>query len=75
MRVLGFNKRGREILAKMKETAKLPVSDSLAYLRNLGGDCELFAEAESRATDLYLLGLPNVRPCGLDYTKQSVRIL
>ncbi|MBR6735497.1 MAG: nucleotidyltransferase family protein [Oscillospiraceae bacterium] len=75
VRVLGFNKRGREILARMKETARLPVSDSLAYLRNLGGDCELFAEAESRATDLYLLGMPVVRPCGLDYTKQSVRML
>jgi len=75
LRVLGFNARGREILGKMKETAKKPVSDSLAYLRGLGGDAKLFAEQEARATDLYLLGLPLLRPCGYDYTQPGVRLL
>ncbi len=75
LRVLGFNARGREILGRMKETAKKPVSDSLAYLRNLGGEARLFAEQESRATDLYLLGLPQVRPCGYDFVEPGVRLL
>ena len=75
LRVLGFNARGRELLTRMKETATLPVSESLAYLRGLGGDAKAFAEQEARATDLYLLGLPEVRPCGYDYTKPAVRLL
>ncbi len=75
LRVLGFNARGREILNRMKETAKRPVSDSLAYLRNSGGEARLFAEQEARTTDLYLLGLPVIRPCGYDYTEPGVRLL
>ncbi|MEG2204961.1 MAG: nucleotidyltransferase family protein, partial [Oscillospiraceae bacterium] len=75
LRVLGFNVRGREILTRMKQTARLPVSDSLAYLRKLGGDAEAFADAEATATDLYRLGLPNILPCGYEYTADSVRLV
>ena len=57
LRILGFNERGREILTRMKQTARLPVSDSLAYLRRLGGRAAAFAELEARSTDLYRLGL------------------
>ncbi len=75
VRILGFNAKGREILARMKETALLPVSDSLAYLRKLGGDAEMFAQEEARSTDLYLMGLPSLLPCGYDYTAPGVRLL
>lgn len=75
IRVLGFNGRGREILSRMKETASLPVSDSLASLARLGGDAAQFAQEEARATDLYLMGLPKLLPCGFDYTKPGVRLL
>jgi predicted nucleotidyltransferase len=75
IRVLGFNARGREVLARMKDTATLPVSDSLANLRRLGGDAALFAEEEARTTDLYRMGLPNLCPCGSDYIKPGVRML
>jgi predicted nucleotidyltransferase len=74
IRVLGFGPRGRELLARMRETASLPVSDSLAYLRKMGDTACAFVDAEARAGDLYLLGLPNVRPCGYDFTADSVRI-
>ena len=73
IRVLGFNARGREILARMKETAALPVSDSLAYLSRVNEVCAAFVELEARATDIYLLGLPVIRPCGYDYVADSVR--
>ncbi len=73
IRVLGFNTRGREILSRMKETATLPVSDSLAYLGRVNEVCGAFVELESRATDIYLLGLPVIRPCGYDYVADSVR--
>lgn len=75
LRILGFNERGREILTRMKQTACLPVSDSLAYLRRLGGRAAAFAELEARSTDLYRLGLPKIGPCGFDFTAQSVRLL
>ncbi|WMJ83562.1 tRNA(Met) cytidine acetate ligase [Oscillospiraceae bacterium LTW-04] len=73
IRVLGFNTRGREILSRMKETATLPVSDSLAYLSRVNEVCAAFVELEARATDIYLLGLPVIRPCGYDYVADSVR--
>ncbi len=73
IRVIGFNARGRQILSRMKETARLPVSDSLAYLSRVNGTCAAFAELESRTTDIYLLGLPVVRPCGYDFTAESIR--
>ncbi len=75
LRVLGFNERGREILTRMKQTARLPVSDSLAYLRRIDERCAAFAELEARSTDLYRLGLPKIGPCGYDFTAQSVRLL
>lgn len=74
LRVMGFNERGRAVLARMKETAALPFSDSLAVLRRQNERCAAFAALEARATDLYTLGLPTVRPCGFDFTAQSVRV-
>lgn len=73
IRVLGFNAKGREVLAAMKNTAKLPVSDSIAFLSKVNSRCAEMVEMEARATDLYMLGLPNIRPCGFDFTAESVR--
>jgi len=73
IRVLGFNQKGREVLAVMKKTAKLPVSDSLAYLRKIDDRCADMANIEARSTDLYMLGLPSNRPCGFDFTADSIR--
>lgn len=75
IRVLGFNERGREILAAMRKTARLPVSDQLAYLYKLGGEAARFASLESTSTDIYALALPNRLPCGYDYTAGSVRVI
>lgn len=73
IRVLGFNARGRQVLAAMKGTAKLPVSDSIAFLRKVNDRCAEMVDMEARATDLYMLGLPTIRPCGFDFTADSVR--
>ena len=75
IRVLGFNEKGKEVLALMRKTAKLPVSDSLAYLRKQGDAAAAMVDCEASSTDLYTLGLPVVRPCGYDFTAQSARIL
>ncbi len=74
IRVLGFNPKGREILAAARGQARLPLSDSLAALEKQGGDCAVFARMEAMATDLYTLGLPKVPPCGYDYTAGSIRV-
>ena len=74
IRVLGFNAKGREILQKAKKTASIPVSDSLAYLKKQGVVANKFAETEAVASDLYTLALPVIRPCGYDFTVDSVRL-
>lgn len=74
IRVLGFNRKGREILSKMRGTATVPVSDSLAYLGKQGGNAGRFAEKEAFSTDLFRLGLPMILPCGYDYNVDSIRL-
>lgn len=74
LRVLGFNARGREILSRARETSRLPLGVSLARLREQSEACARFAELEARATDQYMLSLPQPRPCGLDYTHKPVII-
>lgn len=73
IRVMGFNARGREILSRMKTTATLPVSDSIAYLRKVNDRCEQLVDMEARSTDLYMLGMPRMLPCGFDFTAESIR--
>jgi predicted nucleotidyltransferase len=72
--ILGFNAKGREILSKIRTTASIPVSDSMAYLRRQGQSAADFVDAETLSTDLYRLGLPKTLPCGYDFTVDSVRI-
>ena len=72
LRVLGFNGRGREILAKAAKTARLPISNSLARLEQLGDAAARFAALEAKAGDQYALGLQSPRPCGWEYTHKPV---
>lgn len=74
IRVLGLNERGMEILANSKETVSLPISDSLAKLRDYGGECSRYAILESKSTDQYTFATLNTAPCGYDYTAGSVII-
>lgn len=74
VRVLGFTPAGRALLAKMKATCPLPVSQSLARLRALGGPCERLAALEELSTDLFALTLPSPPPCGYEYTASAVFI-
>ncbi len=74
LRVLGFNARGAEILAKAKRTARLPLGSSLAKLAKTGGSSSRFAAAEAAATDIFCLCSPKILPCGLDFTSEAVII-
>ncbi len=60
LRVLAANSTGRELLARMRETAAVPVLTKPADVRRLGAEArELFA-LEARAADLYALAYPNL---------------
>ena len=66
-RILAFNERGREILARAKESAKIPFGSSIAKLSQLGDVAERFAELEIRASDIYGLALETVTSAQKDY--------
>ena len=60
LRVLAANDRGRTMLARMRETAAIPVLTKPADVRHLAEPArELFA-LEVRATDLYTLAYPDL---------------
>ena len=61
IRVLGANQRGRELLARMRKTATLPVIARPAQVRKLGGETEQAFIRESERTDLYVLAMPDLR--------------
>lgn len=69
IRILGFNAKGRELLAEMKKSATKPIITKLS-------DCDWrtlpFFEQECKFTDLYNLGYRLPRPCG---TEQRSKII
>ena len=66
-RILAFNERGREILARAKGSTKIPFASSIAKLSQLGETAERFAELEIRASDIYGLALETVTSAQKDY--------
>lgn len=72
IRILGFNEKGREILAKMKKQAKLPVISRYSDIVNLDDYGKRLFELECKCTDLYNLGYKNPLPCG---TEQRERVV
>ena len=66
-RILAFNERGREILAKAKSHATIPYAASIAKLSQLSDTAERFAELEIKASDIYVLALETVTSAQKDY--------
>ncbi len=76
-RILGFNKRGREILSKMKKSSVLPiVTKPVDYKCSCNKLLKRMLEIEAQATDLYVLGYKNpaFRKAGQEYTQNIVII-
>jgi len=61
LRLLGTNARGRELLRRMKDTAKIPVLTKPADVRLLSEQARRVFACEARATDLYTLAYPDLR--------------
>nr|WP_319488326.1 nucleotidyltransferase family protein [uncultured Caproiciproducens sp.] len=74
LHILGFNKRGTEILHLMKSIAKLPVITNSSDMFSLDNPGKNMIELENRATDLFSLCMPTVAPCGLDMTMGIISI-
>lgn len=60
LRVLAANSRGREVLARMRKTASLPVLTKSADVRHLSVEAQRLFALEDRATDLYTLAYPDL---------------
>lgn len=73
-RILAIGPKGEAILARMKQTARIPFSHDLSVLAASGGDAALLADAEARATDLFALTTDVVGPRGQDYTQKLTKV-
>lgn len=75
IRVLGMNDVGAAVLKEAKTAGcSLPVSASLADLAKTSETAAYFAMLESRAEDLWQLGLPKPGRCGLAYTTKIIKV-
>jgi predicted nucleotidyltransferase len=72
--ILGFNKKGSDMLSDMKQLCALPVHTSLAVLERHNAACARFAALETAMGDQYGLILPCARACGYDYSASAVFI-
>jgi len=72
IRVLGFTPKGRELLKRMKQTAKLPVLLSAAR----PAESYPYLELDIRATALYALAIPGTKPRELyrDYYNKPLQL-
>lgn len=64
IRVLGADRRGRELLRRMRKTASLPVITKPGHVRRLGTEAQRVFDQEARCTDLYALAYPDLGRAG-----------
>ena len=72
LKVLGCTERGRALLKEMKDSATLPVLTKPAHVNRLDESCRKLFELESRCTDLYGLFLPQLPPCGREWSESPI---
>ena len=73
-RVLAIGAQGGALLHRIKQTARLPVSHSLAKLEALGGACGETARLCAAAHDIFGLSCGSIPPRGRDYTQKFCKI-
>lgn len=72
LRVLGLNRRGQEILRRMKQTASLPVILRPTEILRLDQRAQRVFSLECAATDLWALSTGRILPAGLDLSTPVV---
>ncbi len=68
IRVLAFNKKGKELLKEAKLKATLPIYHSFAKLQK---DFPVFAEKEALATDLFRYSCPEIQKGNSEYCNKA----
>ena len=74
LRLLGMNQGGRELLATIKKTARLPLIAARAQISRLNGRAQAIFETERRCSDLYGLFFDPIKPCGSEDTAQIIKM-
>lgn len=74
IRVLGFNDMGRALLHSAAEKARLPIAVRSSDFSQLSSVANMNFKLECRATDIFNLTLPKIRPCGTEMTDTPVII-
>lgn len=64
IRVIGFNKKGAELIKKAKETAHLPIITKAYDIASLGENAQRIFSLECKAGDIYALCFENAGVCG-----------
>lgn len=64
IRVLGFNKVGREFLSRAAKKSAIPIVTGVGQIRALGEAARRRFALECAASDVYALSLPSPLPCG-----------
>lgn len=73
IRVLGFNEQGRKLLKARSEDSSVPLITRVSEIKKLPEPALKLFEAECRATDLFSLALPEIAPCGIEYTAKIIK--
>lgn len=75
IRVLGFNKKGSEVLKTAKEKSILPIITKYSDVKRLNNTaCLKFFEKETQFTELYSLMLPSIHNCSNEKTSRIIKI-
>jgi predicted nucleotidyltransferase len=72
LHILGFNQKGRELLAQMKKVANLPIISKYSDIYNQDELIKELYEQECRLTDIHALGYNPPRPCGTEQTSKII---
>ncbi len=73
IRVLGFTKKGEQLLKQIEQKADIPVIKKAADAKNLTGFAKEIFETECRATDIWNLALNIPQRCGGEYLYKIVK--
>ena len=72
VRILAFNSRGQELLAKIKKVSQIPIITKVADANPNTEDFRTMFEKDLLATDIYSI-LSN-KPAGLDYKTSPIKL-
>lgn len=71
-RVLAFNERGKELMATAQRKSSIPVSTSLAKLRNTSDGARVFVDREEQASHVYGLAQRTISSAEEDFRARIV---